>query len=195
MGIYSPHKSVSMNGLKFSALVFDRSYLRFFEQWTDVLHGGLSVSNVTAVKHFLSDNFAEYLRVFRSAVARTFEFVRDAVGKCPGADLDHEVSGQFATIYIPALPDDFDKDPAFFEQMMRTTAGMMIPGRRCHFEPSVGACFRVNLSGDSAQFRATLVRLLRYLTSPSARSHFLFMARRVMLADGLAALGHQHIVI
>ncbi len=172
MGIYSPHKSVAMNGLKFAVLVFDRDHQKFFHQWTDVIHGGLSVSNVTAVKHFLSDNFSDYLQVFREEVAHTFEFVSKVVAACPGAEIDREANGQFTMIYIPDLPADFDTDLIFMDRMVRATAGIMIPGRRSHFDPSTGACFRVNLTKDNAQFRATLVRLLRYMTTRAARVHF-----------------------
>jgi aspartate/methionine/tyrosine aminotransferase len=172
IGIYSPHKSVAVNGLKFAVVIFDRSYQRFFRQWTDVLHGGLSISNVVAVKHFLSDNFSEYLQTFRAEITRTFNFMEDLVQEYSGVELDREANGHFATVYFPDLPGDFDTDRAFVERMIRATAGIVIPGRRSHFPPSGGACFRVNLARDSPQFRAALVRLIRFLAAPEARAHF-----------------------
>jgi len=172
MGIYSPHKSVSMNGLKFSLLVFDRRYTRFFQDWTDVLHGGLTASNMTAVKHFLSDNFAEYQRTQRTETDRTLDFVKSAIAECSGVETDEGAYGQFSTIYVPGLPADFDADRVFFATMIRCTAGTLIPGRRSHFDPSIGACFRINLARDSGQFRTTLVRIIRYLTARQTRDYF-----------------------
>lgn len=172
IGIYSPHKSVSMNGIKFSALVFDRSYLRFFQNWGDVIHGGLSVSASMAVKHYLSDNFDDYCKAFEIETSQALHFVRRTVSEHPGAEIDREISGQLAMIYRPDLPVDYDLDSAFVADMMRNTGGTLISGRRSHFDPTIGASFRVNLTIDSPQFRATLVRILRHMSQPATKAYF-----------------------
>lgn len=55
--IYCPHKSLFVNNIKFSVIACPISNDDFFEQWIDVLGGALLGSNITAVFHFLSDNF------------------------------------------------------------------------------------------------------------------------------------------
>ena len=54
IGIYTPHKSICVNGLKFSTVVFHPDKEPPFDHWTDVLSGGLGLSAVTAINHFLS---------------------------------------------------------------------------------------------------------------------------------------------
>ena len=49
MGIYTPHKSVCMNGLKFSVIAFHPSHQKIFQDLADILLGGLSLSAVGAI--------------------------------------------------------------------------------------------------------------------------------------------------
>src|SRR5258707_637129 len=44
IGIYTPHKSICINGMKCSLVAFHPTLEDFFDDWADVLSGGLSVS-------------------------------------------------------------------------------------------------------------------------------------------------------
>lgn len=52
--IYSPHKAIAVNGLKFAVIVCEKCYEDFLEQWVDVFSGALAGSNRDAVFHYLS---------------------------------------------------------------------------------------------------------------------------------------------
>ena len=55
--IYSPHKAISINGLKFAIIVCEKCYEDFLEQWIDVFSGALGGSNRDAVFQYLSPNY------------------------------------------------------------------------------------------------------------------------------------------
>jgi hypothetical protein len=163
VGIYTPHKTICTNAFKFSAVVFDRAHQVFFDQWADVLCGGLTASTTIALRHFLSDNFGEYDRAFRGAVHRSIVAVRELAKLCPSGELDREVIGHFATFYLPRMAASLGKDDEFLWQLTSQTAAVLIPGTRNHFDASIGFCFRINLALDSPQFRGALGRVFQFL--------------------------------
>src|ERR1044072_3269348 len=52
VGIYSPHKSVCINAVKFGAVLASVHHQNFFDRWSDVLTGNLTASNYSAISHF-----------------------------------------------------------------------------------------------------------------------------------------------
>ena len=163
VGIYSPHKAVCLNGMKFSVIVFDRKDETFFNQWADVLYGGLGASTVMAIRHYLSADFARYGKSFTSETARSLETVKKLAALCPAGELDRDTAGHFVTFYIPSLPATLGTDQAFLWDLVRASGALAISGLRNHFDPSCGFCFRINLALDDAAFRGALGRTMRFL--------------------------------
>lgn len=163
IGIYSPHKSVCLNALKFSAVVFDREHETFFDQWADVLYGGLSLSIMVAIRHFLSDNFRLYAERFFEEVRLALAFVKQMAERCPKGEFDHDPAGHFVTFYLPHLAAAAGKDEDFLWNLCRSSSTIVIPGLRNHFDPAVGFCFRINLALDGPQFRGGIGRLFSFL--------------------------------
>jgi hypothetical protein len=169
LGIYSPHKSISINAIKFAALVFSDEHERFFEQWSDVLVGGLSSSNVCAMLHFLGNNFSvchvaleEYISDVSTAVAKI-------IGNCnPEAEMDRTSSGHFRTCYFPKIEDTVAASPDFLRRLVFETGSAIIPGSRSHFDPAIGFNFRLNLARGGPDFLGALARTLRHLCCQSA---------------------------
>jgi hypothetical protein len=91
LGIYTPHKSICLNRLKFSVVAFHLDYEDFFDDWGDVLFGGLSGSAGAAITHFLSSHFDSYRDAFLTQVERArswhhdllrISFVAKSSGRC-----------------------------------------------------------------------------------------------------------------
>jgi hypothetical protein len=57
LGIYCPHKALSINSMKFAASSCPQSKVKEFEDWGDIMTGSLSLSCLMAIRHFLSDGF------------------------------------------------------------------------------------------------------------------------------------------
>ena len=165
IGIYTPHKVICVNAVKFSAIGFDIQYQKFFNHWADVLYGCLGTSTRAGIAHFLSPNFPEYQVRFLARVDEARDFVAKICGRYPNVELDATSLGHFATCYFPALPSRLGDDIAFLRETVQATGGSFIPGNRNHFDPAFGFNFRINFSQDSALFRGTLVRLIDHVRS------------------------------
>lgn len=163
LGIHSPHKSVSINSLKFSALVFSRRELDSFEQWSDVFSGGLPASSVVAIRHFCSANFQQYEAEFLRQTGRVFKKVTKILSEHHGADLDKRVRGNFITCYYPDIKYEAGRDETFMDWITRASGATFIPSSRNHTDPAWGFGFRINLARENDAFYRVLRRLARNL--------------------------------
>jgi hypothetical protein len=164
IGIYTPHKAICVNGLKFSIVTFHSDLEDFFDDWGDVLFGGLSISAVTAISHFLSPEFDAYREAFLTSIERT----RGWHNKLLAAYADRIVTdigsrGHFLTTYFPSVGAALGSSLSFIEATIDATGAAFIPGNRSGFDPAFGFCFRVNLAPDSPKFRGALSRLYHHL--------------------------------
>ena len=164
MSIYSPHKSVCVNGVKVSALIYDAKHGRLLDQWADVWYGGLGCSSSAAIAHFLSGNFDSYLSAFLKAIEeqhRRFQLTCEA----EGVEIDLSAKGHFVSCYFPALPSGLGNSARFMERLIYATGGSLISGNRSRLHGTIGFSFRVNLARSGALFDPTLARIVRYLAN------------------------------
>jgi aspartate/methionine/tyrosine aminotransferase len=163
-GIYTPHKAICVNGMKFSFVAFRNELESSFEDWADVLSGGLGVSAVAAIDHFLSADYDQYRTAFLKAIDPVRKW-HD--GLAAGFDgrivLDENSIGHFATVYYPRIDASLGASIAYLRSVVEHTGTFFIPGHRSGFGVDAGLCFRVNLSRDSSRFRGALRRLHRHL--------------------------------
>ncbi|MBV8824537.1 MAG: hypothetical protein JO220_06105 [Hyphomicrobiales bacterium] len=173
VGIYTPHKSICINGLKFSAIIFHPEHQSAFEDWADILSGGLSVSAMAAIDHFLSPAFDNYRALFIAIVDETREWHNSLVTLSgDSVQTDHYTRGHFVTTYAPNLSASLGNNLSFLSQMLKETGCVLIPGSRSGFDPQHGFCFRVNLAQDSDEFRSALPGLYKFLSNTTSRIHF-----------------------
>lgn len=163
-GIYTPHKAVCVNGMKFSFVVFRNELESSFEDWADVLSGGLGVSAVAAIDHFLSEDYDQYRTAFLEAIDPVRKWHHELVaGFGPRIALDEHSKGHFATVYFPGISASLGASIDYLRSVIEHTGTFFIPGNRSGFGADSGFCFRVNLARDSLRFRGALQRLYRHL--------------------------------
>lgn len=164
VGIYTPHKSICMNGMKFSAVVTHAHHQATLEDWGDVLSGGLSLSATIAVQHFISASFDEYRSAFAQLLHQTREWHIDLVRGFDGTvALDRCSEGHFIMAYLPRLAAELRHRIDFVEEILAATGCILIPGFRSGFDERSGFCFRINLARDSGAFRDAVERLYSFL--------------------------------
>jgi len=172
LGLYSPHKSLSVNATKFAAIVFHKRYHDFFRGWGDVLTGPLASSTYSAIRHFLEDDFPEFQKVFLnhidSAHKEVLSIVQDYSSKII---TDEPARGHYITCYVPHVPGHYGKDERFMRDMIWKTGAMLVAGVRSHMTPAVGFGFRINLARTCPQFYSALRRLISYLLSIDMSSY------------------------
>lgn len=165
IGIYSPHKALSLNGLKFSALVTDKRYDVLLDSWADVLYGALAASSVAATKHFMSPDFVAYEQSFLDLIGDAALFLRGVAKDLHNIELDTKASGHYVTCYFPHLSAELGNDSEFLWRTSLETGAIFMAGTRNHLDPSWGLNFRINLALDGPQFRAAVIRLLNFLAA------------------------------
>ena len=164
VGIYTPHKSICMNGMKFSAVVTHPRHQATLDDWADVLSGGLSLSATIAVQHFVTASFDEcraaFARLLRKTRAWHSELVRSFNGTVA---VDSDSEGHFIMAYLPRFAAELRHRIDFLEEILAETGCILIPGFRSGFDERSGFCFRINLARDSDAFRVTVERLYSFL--------------------------------
>lgn len=169
LGIYSPHKSVCINAVKFAALVFDNKYQQFFDRWADVLVGGLSASSHSAISHFLGNNFLHFESTFLQYVNKVRASIQNIIHDHNTLiETDENSIGHFMTCYIPKVPGSKGNCKLFLYQMVMQTGVHLIPGVRSHFDPGIGFNFRINLARECPQFLSSLHRIIEFFSTLSS---------------------------
>lgn len=162
-GIYSPHKSICVNGNKFSLVVFDKENQSLYDSWSDVLCGCLSTGNMVAISHYLSDNFTQYESEFTANINANFNAVKRLCHKY-SVEYDNDANGYLVTIYFRNIPAQKGWDVAFLSYILNEVGCTFIPGSRNHFDDSVGFCFRLNLAAWSTEYSFGLERCIKLLS-------------------------------
>lgn len=159
--IYSPHKPLFINNIKFSVILCPLKNDDFFEQWIDVLGGGLLHSNVSAILHFLSSNYQLCLQRCIEWYSKGISIIESILKKFPNAYCDTSDIGAYKTIYLRSPLHNF-YDIENIKNLIDTQYVSFIPGIFNGFSEDDGNCFRVNLSLDSLEIQNALYRILNY---------------------------------
>jgi histidinol-phosphate/aromatic aminotransferase/cobyric acid decarboxylase-like protein len=164
VSIYSPHKGICINGIKFSVIAFNLKHLAFMERWADIWYGGLSYSSWVAIQHFLSSNFDSYTQRFLSVIGYERKAVEQLSSKAD-VEMDKSAKGHFVSCYFPKLSSSLGNSRSFLQKLVNATGGSLITGNRSRLSRNVGFSFRINLTRKDPRFRPTVARIINYVNS------------------------------
>lgn len=164
IGIYSPHKAICCNGIKFSIILVPEMYEDFLEQWVDVFSGNLPYSSIVAANHFITENYDECNKVFQESMDNTRIEILRHLCNLP-KDIDYNTEGSLMTFYFRNVPTSNNYDRNFYFDLYEATSGSIYPGDLNGFGQHLGFCFRINLALDSVEFRQSVYRVITYLTN------------------------------
>lgn len=169
--IYSPHKAISINGLKFSVLICDICYEEFLEQWVDVFSGALASSNRDAVFHYLSTNYsAECLPQYLSYIEKTKNTITELLKRFPHITTLPDTYGHYMTVFTGINVNGKKELLNIMTSLVRYSMASFIPGSLNGFSEENGLCFRINLTGDIISLTDGVGRILTFLSNQSLRS-------------------------
>lgn len=164
LGVYSPHKSVSINAVKFAAIVATAQHEKFFDRWSDVVVGNLTASNYSAISHFCDgQNFSDFLAAFVNHIDSVRRTVIQIVNNAPGLETDSNSIGHYISCYASDVPASRGRDSVFLRELVWETGAVVTPGTTNHFPPQVGFSFRINLARACPQFFSALHRTIGFL--------------------------------
>ncbi|MCH5271839.1 MAG: hypothetical protein J1E83_14050 [Lachnospiraceae bacterium] len=163
--IYSPHKSISINGLKFAVIVCDRTYEDFLEQWVDVFSGALSSSNRDAVFHYISSNyFDKCYPAYKCYINESKKVVNDILKQFPFASILPNTEGHYIQIFTNLKIQGKKELLSVLNEMIHTHFVSLIPAALNGFDPNQSFGFRVNLTGDIRELGGAVGRIMQYLS-------------------------------
>lgn len=163
VSIYSPHKAICINGLKFSVVLCSSVYRDFFEQWSDVLSGNLPPSSICAISHFLTENFDYCKASFLEFINPAKEYAIAHIHEYDNLQFSEISIGNLATLFITNIKASEISSANFTALLMRRTFAYFLPGFLHGFYGPLESCFRINFALDSKDFRAALIRILDFI--------------------------------
>lgn len=164
--IYSPHKAISINGLKFAIIVCDKFYEDFLEQWVDVFSGALGGSNRDAVLHYVSPNYLNNCYpAYEAYINQTKEIVNNVVNKFPFALLLPNTAGHYINIFTDLKVQEKNRLLELMNNVINTSLASFIPSILNGFDANQGFSFRVNLTRDALELEGTISSILQYLST------------------------------
>lgn len=154
--ICSPHKALFINKIKFSALICPLRYDDFLEQWIDIIGGNLLLSNITAIHHFLSDNYEECLCASKRWYSDSVEKIREILTMFPNAECNLSDISPYKTIFI--------KHPLIDIQSLKHIKELISNNYISYIPTKLGdhMGFRINLSLDPNTLTNALYRIIDF---------------------------------
>ena len=159
--IYSPHKSLFINTIKFSAILCPIKNDDFLEQWIDVLGGGLLHSNITAISHYLSPNFDHCVQHSIEWFRLASNTIKNVIKNTSNAYCNVSEVSSYKAIYF----DSTHKNPNKLENVMELIEAhhvSYIPGILNGCDSNNINCFRINLSLTPSEIENALYRILHF---------------------------------
>ena len=164
--IYSPHKAISINGLKFAAIVCEKSYEDFLEQWVDVFSGALGGSNRDAVFHYISPNYLDdCYPAYHTYIEKNKMSIHHLAAQFPFVSVLPDTDGHYISIFTDLRIQGKSALLRLMEDTIQTAMASFIPSALNGFDPCQGFCFRVNLTGNSMELEGAVGRILQYLNT------------------------------
>ncbi len=164
--IYSPHKSIAMNGLKFAVIVCNIFYEDFLEQWVDVFSGALSASNRDAVLHYITSNYLEKCYpAYKAYINNTRRFISNIIEQYPFASMLSTTEGHYINIFLELKVKEKIDLLKFLNDIIHKCLASFIPASLNGFDSSQGFGFRINLTGNVLELEGAIGRIMQYIST------------------------------
>ena len=165
IAIYSPHKAISMNGIKFSVILCNNCHEDFFDHWIDVFSGGLASSNIVALYHYLSDNYYSgcYMQ-YKSYTEKLFYDIKKITASFSSVYTYPKCVGHYMNIFTSKHFNNIEQLINFIENINFRFHTSIIPGIASGYNKNSSFNFRINLTGDSERLPHDLYKVLEQIT-------------------------------
>jgi hypothetical protein len=108
-----------------------------------------------------------YRQEFQKEIDNTHNWLGETCKKIQGAYYDNRNRHYLTSICFPEIPYELGKNKEILWEIMDNTGGAFIPGTLNNYPKETGFSFRINMARDSVQFKATIMRLLLFLSNMS----------------------------
>lgn len=161
ISIFSPHKYLALNSIKFAAIICTPIVRRYFEDWIDVFIGALPISACIAIKHYLSPNYNLCLSIHDNYVNSNVQLIQKLCTAFPD-NYYNGTASNYITICNKTIPFINSLDDIDMYDIMRKTHVSFTPGYINGFSKDWGFCYRINLTLDPHTLQISLGKLFDY---------------------------------
>ena len=160
--IYSPHKTLGLQGIKFSYIVVHKKYYDDIDSLEDIYGGSLNYSCQEGAEHFVSKNFDDCLKVYNTFWQKNLLKVKALVKDYDFVRIPPETFGHYAMLFIDRPVDDKNFLEAM-KQLMKDTGYFVYPGIMQGFRSEKGLYFRVNMLLNTDDIEKGLKTVLDFI--------------------------------
>lgn len=164
IAMYSPHKSLGINSVKFSAIIYPDRFDNFIEHWVDILTGNLPASTCIAINHYLGSNYEQCLHVYREFMVAAYNEIQAIIGPKDNIMVDEVNDGSLFTLYLKNLSFEQIKSLEFMKNVIFSTGTSFYPSYLNGFDETFGFAFRINMALYDKNFLMALNCLINHLS-------------------------------
>ena len=161
ISLFSPHKYLSINSIKFAIILCSKQIANYFEDWIDVFIGSLPESACAAIEHYISPNYMECYNIHEKYIAKNLSVIQELMDAFPD-NFYNGAESNYITIQNNSLPYINTIKEAEMSKLMQIAHVSFIPGFINGFAKPWGFCYRVNLTLDTDKLKGHLGRLFSY---------------------------------
>ena len=159
--ILSPHKTISINGIKFSYVLCNSKHRQMLEDWGDVISGGLPSSSLLAIFHYLSENYKKCAEYHEHYTTESRKIINSVLNKFNSVKHIGKSSGSYESYSFEKSKYTADIDAIPLEQIFFDSQTTFVPGCVNGFPPVHNLCFRLNHTLNTKDTKAAMLRLVR----------------------------------
>jgi len=160
--IYSPHKTLGIQGIKFSVTVVHKKLFEEIDKIKDYYGGSLNYASQQGVAHFISKNFDDCVAFYKKFYLENKQCAIDIIQKYDFAHVSSQIAGHYAMIFLDWAIDD-ETFVASMKKCMKQFGYFVFPGIMQDFNTSKRFCFRINLLLNRNDIKQGLTQVLEYL--------------------------------
>ena len=160
--IYSPHKVLGLQGIKFSVTIVHDKFSDEIDCIQDYYGGSINYSSQQGAAHFISKNYDDCVAFYKDYYQKNLKIAREIIQKYDFAHISSEIAGHYAMIFLDRPIDD----EAFVNSMknlMKEQEYFVFPGIMQDYDTSKRFCFRINLLLNRKDIEKGLTVILEYL--------------------------------
>lgn len=160
---FSPHKVISINGIKFCYILCNKLMRSKIEDWGDIFSGSLPATSTLAINHYLSSNYKSCLDYHNAFICESKSKIKSIIGSNTLIKPCGDSKGSYETFSIMNYSYANSIDYNQLKEIFASTLVSFLPGCVNKFPVENGFCFRLNHTLDTNRTTNAFLKILNYL--------------------------------
>lgn len=159
---FSPHKVVSINGIKFCYILCNKLFRSKIEDWGDIFSGSLPATSLLAINHYLSSNYKVCLDYHNAFIRKSKAKIKSTIDSNTIIEPCGNSKGSYETFTITKCLYSNSIDCNLLKDLFASTLVSFLPGCVNKFPVENGFCFRLNHTLDINRTSNAFMKIINY---------------------------------